>query len=451
MWKSGEWYGKRWDNPRILAQSEVQPELERQLGISRKKFKDNVNKYGMNEYLKQIAKDNPSRYKLAKTSLKEPTLEVNLPMPGVGRETNTFQEYQKGGKKSGKMLENFQGPTHENGGIDINVAEVEGGETEFDPEDYIFSDTLKVPDTNQTFAEKSKQINKKYKGDNRFTRNAKRRELKKLMEQQEEVRAKDRGQEEMQQGGFLPGSESTGLDIMSLAAPATTAAMTIGDIFSKPVEADLPRLRGEAYTPQLISREPYAREVERTFGEQERAVTRGARTPGQYMAGRIQTATEESKAKSDIMRQIDQINREERARAEEMAFEQQLQNLQQATREQQMQMKSEAARRNAIRQGLSSLATQFGQISSDIRRSRAQEDYRDRYLDLLSGAFPDVSVSKEGAEINPMGSQSNINQNFNTGMNQDYFMNAFRNYQQNGQIDLENDDTLWNYENFTIE
>src|SRR6056297_283790 len=46
MWKSGEFYSKDWDNPRTLAQSEVQPRLERDLKISRKAFKDSVKEKG---------------------------------------------------------------------------------------------------------------------------------------------------------------------------------------------------------------------------------------------------------------------------------------------------------------------------------------------------------------------------------------------------------------------
>ena len=54
------------------------------------------------------------------------------------------------------------GNTHENGGIAITPnIEVEKGETRF--EDYVFSNELKIPGSKMTFAQKSKQINAKYK------------------------------------------------------------------------------------------------------------------------------------------------------------------------------------------------------------------------------------------------------------------------------------------------
>ena len=54
------------------------------------------------------------------------------------------------------------GNTHENGGVAITPnIEVEKGETRF--EDYVFSNELKIPGSKMTFAQKSKQINAKYK------------------------------------------------------------------------------------------------------------------------------------------------------------------------------------------------------------------------------------------------------------------------------------------------
>jgi hypothetical protein len=291
--------------------------------------------------------------------------------------------FEKGGKMDKEMLEKFEGPKHTEGGIDLNIAEVEGGETEFKMEDYVFSDDINYPGTNMTFADKSKKIEDKYPGNDRFAKKAKERELKNLMEEQEEIKVKDSEDNKMQEGGFLPGSENTFTDIMSLLPTATTAGLTVWDVFSDPAEPDLPRMEGQAYTPQLISKDPYLREVEETFGEQERAITRGARTPGQYMAGRIQSATEESKAKSDIMRKIDQMNREERARAEQMGFEQDRINLMQEAEEERLRLQSLGAKRDAIRRGISSLGTQAGQIARDIRSRKAQEEYRDKLFEYM--------------------------------------------------------------------
>jgi hypothetical protein len=84
----------------------------------------------------------------------------------------------------------FQGPTHEEGGVTINPqAEVEGGETK--KGDYIFSDRLKVPGKKLTFAQVSKQIKKRYtdkRPNDVISKNAEDRELATLQDMQETVR-----------------------------------------------------------------------------------------------------------------------------------------------------------------------------------------------------------------------------------------------------------------------
>lgn len=309
-------------------------------------------------------------------------------------------DYQPVFEKGGKMLEEFKGPKHENGGIDINVAEVEGGETEFDPMDYIFSDTLKDPDSKKTFAEVSKKIKNKYGDrDNRFVNEAKRRELKDLMQKQEKKKSKSsKNKEKKQEGGFLQG-KSTGLDILSLTPSALTVGMTLGDVLSEPVDPELPRMEGQAYDPQFIDYRPRFREIEKTFDAKSGALTRGARTPGQFMAGQIQSATQEARAKSDAMQKIQEANRQQRARAEYMNYQQRLQNMQQATQEEKLAMQAESQRRNAIRQGISALGTQAGQIASDIRKQRAQKKSREQYMDILRSMYPDVETTDEGIQM----------------------------------------------------
>jgi hypothetical protein len=84
----------------------------------------------------------------------------------------------------------FQGPTHEEGGVTINPqAEVEGGETK--KGDYIFSDRLKVPGKKLTFAQVSKQIKKRYtdkRPNDVISKNSEDRELATLQDMQETVR-----------------------------------------------------------------------------------------------------------------------------------------------------------------------------------------------------------------------------------------------------------------------
>ena len=85
----------------------------------------------------------------------------------------------------------FQGPSHEEGGVTINAqAEVEGQETK--KGDYIFSDRLKVPGKKITFAEASKRIKKMYtdkRPNDTISKNAEERELATLQDKQEIIRA----------------------------------------------------------------------------------------------------------------------------------------------------------------------------------------------------------------------------------------------------------------------
>jgi hypothetical protein len=89
----------------------------------------------------------------------------NLPAFKKGGYMNNRRFFQQGGDMG---LTEYEGLPHEQGGIPIpgRGAEVEGGETMID--DYVFSDELKIPGKNKTFAQESKAIKNKYnlrKGD----------------------------------------------------------------------------------------------------------------------------------------------------------------------------------------------------------------------------------------------------------------------------------------------
>lgn len=100
---------------------------------------------------------------------------------------------------AGGMLNEYNGYSHEDGGIPIGPnAEVEGGETsmkmaEGGPKDstYIFSHQLIVPGKKYTYADGSKKIDSKYgrRTNDKLSDESKRRELNKLMESQEQERA----------------------------------------------------------------------------------------------------------------------------------------------------------------------------------------------------------------------------------------------------------------------
>lgn len=126
--------------------------------------------------------------------------------------TENMRKYAEGG-----ALTSFEGPGHADGGIPLGQgAEVEGGETKFNAEDYIFSDrlkvsrnlakTLKLPPTwkGKTFAEVSEKIHQKYDPINKRnydenTKNAIDRDLKALVAAQEYTKAVKEQKSETQQ------------------------------------------------------------------------------------------------------------------------------------------------------------------------------------------------------------------------------------------------------------
>jgi hypothetical protein len=103
-------------------------------------------------------------------------------------------KYQMGGQMpmEGMGLNELMGPTHNEGGMTISPeTEVEGGETILESENYVFSDSIKVPGKNKTFAQESKTIKTKYKlrPDDKLSKESMKAELDGLMASQEETRA----------------------------------------------------------------------------------------------------------------------------------------------------------------------------------------------------------------------------------------------------------------------
>lgn len=95
------------------------------------------------------------------------------------------------GYENGGNLTEYNGNTHEDGGIAIGQgAEVEDKETRW--EDYIFSEKVKVPNKKYSFADASKKINKKYsqRENDSYDKKALKREMNALMGMQESERSR---------------------------------------------------------------------------------------------------------------------------------------------------------------------------------------------------------------------------------------------------------------------
>ena len=136
----------------------------------------------------------------------------------IQKAEDDFTNLQQANKMSGYLdqskvtfamggdLQEFEGPVHEEGGIQLTPeAEVEGGETK--KGNYIFSDRLKVPGKKRTFAQLSKDIKKKYTGkrpNDPIDMKAEERELATLQDMQETVRGEIMSDAYMMAyGGFL--------------------------------------------------------------------------------------------------------------------------------------------------------------------------------------------------------------------------------------------------------
>lgn len=108
---------------------------------------------------------------------------------------------------SGPNLYAFDGPNHENGGMQFNQnAEIEKKETIDPSAKYVYSDRLKVPGTKKTFAE----VSKKWKGsdkDDDITKRTNKMMLDKLRESQEQLKqdeyAKAAKTFEKKYGGYI--------------------------------------------------------------------------------------------------------------------------------------------------------------------------------------------------------------------------------------------------------
>lgn len=130
-------------------------------------------------------------------------------------------------KAMGGELTEFEGNTHENGGVPLGNSnvEVEGGETKH--ENYIFSDRIKLPwNKKSTFSDESKRIEKKYKDltTDPLAQKSKKVEMDKLRDAQEVVKGEmmkkaqkmmgDAGMHQMPDGSMMQGKMGLGGTLM---------------------------------------------------------------------------------------------------------------------------------------------------------------------------------------------------------------------------------------------
>ncbi len=140
---------------------------------------------------------------------------------------------QEGEESIDKMLIDIDGPIHGDGGIELADVEAEGGETMFrfkgpeGVERYIFSDSLMVPDTKNSFAQTSKDIHDDSSirpDSDRIANRSKERRLKMLMALQEPLRL-DAEQKTFKKGGMMPGYRRR----MQLGGPSNPTGLFAGN------------------------------------------------------------------------------------------------------------------------------------------------------------------------------------------------------------------------------
>ena len=145
--------------------------------------------------------------------------------------------YNPSGQTSGPNLNTFNGPSHDNGGMQLNgQAEIEKQETVDPNAKYVYSDRLKVPGSKKTFAEESKKFKGSDKDDD-ITKNTNKLMLDRLKNNQEELKKLDfekaSAKFEKKYGGYLQqqmaqGGYYTPAEAASAGATLTQAGTAYG-------------------------------------------------------------------------------------------------------------------------------------------------------------------------------------------------------------------------------
>lgn len=184
---------------------------------------------------------------------KQPEMPKNIAYANMG--------YKYGGKVQpmGNGAKKYLGPKHENGGILIDeegnptntneaIAEVEGGETE--QGGYIFSDTLKVPDTDMTFAEAHEML---------IAEGAPQEEIEQLAMMQEQMNggSTEQPMDMMKDGGIYIKPEKRG----TFKAQATRMGMGVQEAADKILSAP----EGK-YSPAMRKKANFARNFAKEYG-----------------------------------------------------------------------------------------------------------------------------------------------------------------------------------------
>lgn len=341
----------------------------------------------------------------------------------------------------------FTGPTHEQGGIQLENAEVEGGETSV--QDFVFSDNLVVPGTKpaRTFADESKRIENRYKRrkDDTYATTAKERELAKLAQQQEALKAQEQmvaepqmqsGMEQMgipmQNMGITTESEypyteqpqmkyggnmkkkygDGGLMALGYGAQALSNLPMLMESFKETKPVNYGRVRA----PKLdFSTQRTALKRDRTAG-QNALIRKAQRLDNPY--GAISTVAGASDPYAAL---IDQSAMQEDVQNAQLAYDADKVNLQTKMAETEATQRSKNARTSMKHQAFSNLGAVAGTGVSDYlsqEMMNKQLDIQKAYWNKMGMGDPTGNLIIDNYKNQPLNLKTSLNPNLGRGLNQ---------------------------------
>ena len=141
-----------------------------------------------------------------------------------------------------------------------------------------------------------------------------------------------------------------------------------------------------------IDAEPGVKRVRRTFGSAESKLRKY--NPGRYLARSADLASREAEAVTDVAGNVQAQNVRAANRASALdarsATRVNMFNKQVGIREAEANAANRAAHRSRISGDLSNIGTMFGQMSRDEKLETANQEYNQRYFDLLEGYQSDL-------------------------------------------------------------
>jgi hypothetical protein len=175
-------------------------------------------------------------------------------------------------------------------------------------------------------------------------------------------------------------------NVLGLAPLAAGAIQTLSTALNKPEKVKLGRLQYNPIHPEFIDPSYQLRNVEDVFGTANQQMEQQSKKD--YLRRRIQSATEESKAKSGVLGQASAANADISNRVRQINLQGKLQtdaaNLQTGMYEENINAANRGAWQTARDYQFANLATMTGEYARDRRLESANKEYNERTLNVLN-------------------------------------------------------------------